>query len=124
MGAADAGRSQAELVGSAMVHVNETWPLSVASWRSVRCGCPCAGRSVLAALGPTAKAQCLLRAAPSTDQRAGAGVVCACHGCHGPLHLQQLHLGGLTAALWSLGSTGREHGLRAALCLGGASSHR
>ena len=117
-----------QIVGRAswlcVVHVNETLPLPVASRCSGRCDCPCVGRSVLAALGPTAKAWCFLRAAPSTDPRARAGAICACHGCHGLLRLQQLHLRGLASVLWRLSGAGWEHGLRAGLCLGGAGSHR
>lgn len=107
-----------------VVHVNETLPLPVTPWHSGRCDCPCTGRSVFAALGPTAKAWCFLRAAPSTNLRARAGALCVCHGYHEVLHLQQLHLRELTMALWRLSSTGWEHGLGASLYLGGAGSHR
>lgn len=107
-----------------VAHVNETLPLPVAPQPTGRCDCPCAGRSVLAALGPTAKACWFLRAGPSTDPRARVGAVFECHGGHGALHLHQLSLRGLAMALWRLSSTGWEHSLGASLCLGGAGSHR
>lgn len=103
---------------------SKTLPLLVTSQCSGRCDCPCAGRSVLAALGHAAKARCFLTAAPLTDQRARAGVVCACNACHRSLHFQQLHLRGLTTALWRLSSAGWEHGRGAGLCLGEAGSYR
>lgn len=75
-----------------MVHANQTLPFLVASWHWGGCDCPCAGRSVLAALGPQQKPGTFSGQLPR------------------PTRGLELEWSGLATASWKLSSIGCENG--------------